>query len=304
MSKSVFMLGKGGSGKTTLATLFAIYAARSGQNVLLVSLDPAHNLSDILEKRVKSIPTKIIRGFEAMEVDLNFWVQKYLHQTSQAVRRNYQYLTSLNLDTYFDLYRYAPGLDEYGLLMVYRQLVSEHKDIDYLIFDMPPTALSLQFFRLPGQSIKWLEKLLELRAQILEKQKIITRVKLGKITIEQDKPLVLIQKRLKEFRELIGNFENTKLNAYELICNPDVLSFNEAADIAKEFENWNFRITHLIVNKSGPRYISIERPSQLQNLCAFEIRAAGQSLTGLQNLEKFLAENKSVFGDLWSDLHI
>ncbi len=289
------MLGKGGTGKTTIATLLAIFAAQSDRRVLLASLDPAHNLSDILEMQIRSEPTRIMNGFDAMEVNLDFWVEKYLQQTSKAIRRNYQYLTALNLDGYLDLYRHTPGLEEYGLMMVYRELTSIGGDLDYIIFDMPPTALSMQFFRLPALSAAWLEKLSDLRTQILEKRNIITRIKLGKLTIEQDKPLVLIQKRLKEFQTLKGNLQNPALNSFELICNPDTLSMNEAVDIAKKFNEWNFKVSHLLVNKSTKENNSATLPSPLKNLPVVEIKAAGQPLTGIADLIDFISRNRHPF---------
>jgi len=46
----VFFGGKGGVGKTTCSSAFALAASRRGQRVLLVSTDPAHSTSDIFER--------------------------------------------------------------------------------------------------------------------------------------------------------------------------------------------------------------------------------------------------------------
>ena len=43
-----FFVGKGGVGKSTLASATAITAAKSGQRVLVVSTDQAHSLGDVL----------------------------------------------------------------------------------------------------------------------------------------------------------------------------------------------------------------------------------------------------------------
>jgi len=304
MAKSVFMLGKGGTGKTTLATLLGIHMAYSGFKVLLVSLDPAHNLSDILDANIKSKPTSVMNGLRVMEVDLDGAVKKYLKDTAQAVQRNYQYLTALNLEKYFDLYQHTPGLDAHGLLSVYQNLLRDHRDLDFFIFDMPPTALSLQFFRLPGLSVEWLHRLLELRNEILEKQKIITRIKIGKYTIEQDKPLEQIRNRLQEYRDLIKNLQNSRFNAYSLICNPDPLSFNEAADIANNFTAWGMPITNLIVNKSEGKPGADEvRPQEFRDLAAIYIKHAGRPITGMAGLNQFLSENKGGIAELFAGIN-
>ncbi|MDT8323100.1 MAG: ArsA-related P-loop ATPase, partial [Bacteroidota bacterium] len=43
-TRVIFHIGKGGVGKSTLAALTALAAAERGRRVLLLSLDPAHNL--------------------------------------------------------------------------------------------------------------------------------------------------------------------------------------------------------------------------------------------------------------------
>ena len=49
MKSNAFFLGKGGVGKTTMSAAFALAMARSGKRVLIASLDPAHNLGDVLD---------------------------------------------------------------------------------------------------------------------------------------------------------------------------------------------------------------------------------------------------------------
>ena len=48
-----FFLGKGGVGKSTCAALTATFLSRTC-SVLLVSLDPAHNLGDIFQKNLEN----------------------------------------------------------------------------------------------------------------------------------------------------------------------------------------------------------------------------------------------------------
>ena len=56
---NMFFMGKGGVGKSTAAALNSLFLAQKGFQVLLVSLDPAHNLSDIFEKKLSDKPEKI-----------------------------------------------------------------------------------------------------------------------------------------------------------------------------------------------------------------------------------------------------
>ena len=58
----LFLGGKGGVGKTTIASAVALDAARSGRRVLVVSTDPAHNLGHLWERRIGDRVTPLADG--------------------------------------------------------------------------------------------------------------------------------------------------------------------------------------------------------------------------------------------------
>jgi len=60
----VFFVGKGGVGKTTVSSAYAVRRALEGtkRRVLLISTDPAHSLSDVFETRIGDTPTRVPVG--------------------------------------------------------------------------------------------------------------------------------------------------------------------------------------------------------------------------------------------------
>jgi len=269
-TKNIFFLGKGGVGKSTSSALTALYLAEKGKTVQLVSLDPAHNQSDIFDKKFAEKAVKINENLTVKEVEIDVWVKKYLSDIQFQVKRSYSYLTAFNLEHYLDIIKYSPGIEEYALLMAYKSIRQKAKGVDYIIFDMPPTALTLKFLTLPHLSLLWLDHLLELRSKIIEKRKIITKVKLGKKEIETDKIRNKLNQQIKEYKEVKAIFENQEKTYLNLVMNTDKLSFSESELIVKNLSKFNISIKNIFLNKHHNNFDTQGIENKYPN-CGFQV---------------------------------
>jgi len=232
--KIYFFIGKGGAGKSTLSSLTALYLASQDRKVLLSSLDPAHNLSDIFEKDFSDKPIEIISGLLGIEVDHEKWIRSFLKQSEDQLKKSYAYLTSFSMDKHFSVMQHAPALQEYALQQAFISLIEKYSSQDVLIFDMPPTALTLKFFALPQLSLLWLENLQKLRSEIIKKQQVISKLSLGTKTFERDRVTQNINNQQVFWQKIDKLLKDPNVTHPVVVENPDPLSMAETHRITEK----------------------------------------------------------------------
>ncbi len=288
-ARVLFFVGKGGVGKSTNSSLFALKLARSGKQVLLNSIDPAHNLHDIFQVSLGPKPKQIIPGLEVMETDLDQWVKKYLKDTERDFRSVYKYQEAFNLHRYFKTLKYSPGLEEYAVLLALVDTLRRFADRDYIVFDTPPTALTLKFLALPDVSLLWLQELSQFRQLILDKEQIITRIKQGRKqgSRERDPILGKIADMVDLYRGLAELLKVPDTTRTFLVLNPDELSLAESQLIWREMSNLGMRIPYLILNKAkadGEFVKQIEKHFPHARVLVLQA-VVGKELTGIETLD-------------------
>ena len=249
--KVIFFTGKGGVGKSTSSALFAYKLAKSGKRVILNSIDPAHNLHDIFDCKLNFSPKEIISGLSVMETNLDQWVKKYLRDTEKDFKEVYKYQEAFNLHKYFKTLKYSPGLEEYAVLLALEDTIKKYNNYDYVIFDTPPTALTLKFLALPSVSLLWLRELVKFRQMILNKKDIVTKIKDGKkgTELEKDPVLKRIENLIITYQQLADRFEDSRNTKIVVVMNPDKLSLSESKDIYTRLNDLNMTIPYIILNK-------------------------------------------------------
>ena len=291
---NIFFMGKGGVGKSTASALNSLFLAQKGFRVLIVSLDPAHNQSDIFEKKLSDKPQKITSNLRAIEIDQDYWIKRYLKDVQKQINRAYSYLTAFNLDKYFKVVKYSPGLEEYALILVFKDILQKFRDLDFLMFDMPPTALALKFFNLPTLSLIWIEQLLVLRQEIIKKRDLITKVKYIKKEVERDKILNKINEMKQDYENLKTIFEDCDTTHINIVLNPDKLSLAESRRIFEALHDINIPCSRIINNKMFPESSCVDITEAFPDIPLCHCPHSETPLIGLAHLERFLEENEDM----------
>ena len=290
----LFFIGKGGVGKSTSSALTAVYLASKPYKTLLVSMDPAHNQCDIFEQDFSEKPKKVSETLLVKEVNTDLWIERYLKETTAQIKDTYKYETAFNLQNYFNVLQFSPGLEEYALLLAFEDTLHKHSDQDFIVFDMAPTALTLRFFSLPFITLIWLEELLTLRSEIYKKKEIISKIKIAGREIEQDKVKAKLKSLIGNYEHLQQHFlsETTKVN---LVMNNDKLSFSEAFRIRKKLTDISIVIDRIVINKLKEDENTPEIENEFKDQKIAKLRLAPEGLTGYEVLKNYIEVNSEAF---------
>jgi arsenite-transporting ATPase len=288
--KIQFFIGKGGVGKSTTSALTALNLAHTGHDTLLVSMDPAHNQSDIFHRQFSEKPKAVMRNLAVKEVDLDGWVATYLKDTQAQLKKAYSYQSAFNIQNYYKILKYSPGLEEYALLLAFENTLHTEMKRDTIVFDMPPTALTMRFFSLPFITLIWLEELLKLRSQIYAKKEIISKIQFGKRELEQDKVKARLASLIDDHIHLQQHFiaNGTAIN---LVLNNDPLSLAEAIRIRKKLGDFGIDIDRLMINKVKKLEPIESITNQFNGYPVNRFPLSSGELYGLESLNKYILEN-------------
>ncbi len=161
-TKRLFLVGgKGGVGKTTIAATLAVTAADFDRKVMLISTDPAHNLSDVFNQKIGGKLKKLNTKLSVIEIDPDKEVDAYLDRVMRQMRRYIGADQVTELTRQLNLSRQSPGAQEAAILERISELMVEGlKEYDLLIFDTAPTGHTLRLLTLPELMAAWTEGLL------------------------------------------------------------------------------------------------------------------------------------------------
>lgn len=168
MARLTFFIGKGGVGKTTLASTYAVHrASRARSNrVLLVSSDPAHSLADIFGVRLGSAPKRVPAAKGQLflwHIDAEKEFRSFLARRKEALLRAVEsgtLFTRAEIEPLLDTA--LPGMAELGALLALRRIVASAR-WNEVIVDTAPIGHTLRLFALPQHFVDF-TRFLELAA--------------------------------------------------------------------------------------------------------------------------------------------
>ncbi|MFD1586376.1 ArsA family ATPase [Halorientalis brevis] len=253
MHRFVFFGGKGGVGKTTVSCAYGLKCAQAGLRTLVVSTDPAHSTSDVLDQSFGDDPAAVdgVENLWAMEIDPDEEIEAHLTETKRAMTDQVSPSVVNEIERQIELAHRTPGAYEAALFDRLIDVMRTSDEFDRVVFDTSPTGGTLRLLSLPEFLEDWVERLAAKREQsidLFEKAAIGDKEARRK---REDDPII---DRLLERKEMFEFAGETLRNeaAFFLVLNPDELSINETGRAVDSLDEHGLAIRGLVVNKVAP----------------------------------------------------
>lgn len=225
----LFFTGKGGVGKTTVASAAAVALSDAGQRVLLVSTDPASNLSDVLGTAVAPEPQPVpgVARLEVMNLDPDAAAFAYRERVIGPYRGAIAEgeLAAIEEQLAGECTVEVAAFDQFTQLIVRPELTGRY---DHVLFDTAPTGHTLRLMDLPSAWSQYIETSPE-GASCLG-------------------PRSGLQAQREQYRAAVQQLADPQRTSLVLVSRPDAAALREANRAASELADHGIRNQRLVIN--------------------------------------------------------
>jgi arsenite/tail-anchored protein-transporting ATPase len=249
--------GKGGVGKTSIAAASGLELARRGYRTLVMSVDPAHSLSDAfdLEKRLMDH-----EAGKLVSVGKNLWIQEV--DIQEEISRHwdsvYSYVSVLlNVsgmeETLAEELAVFPGMEEVSSLLYVNRYVRE-KSFDVILLDCAPTGESLRFVSIPTTLEWYMSKIFKLERGVAKMVRPMIN-SISSVPIPQDEYFENLQQLHHKLSGIDKLMADPKVTTVRLVTNPEKVVLKETQRAFTYFCLFGLTVDAVIVNRVLPTNI-------------------------------------------------
>ena len=138
-----------------MAAATAVKTALEGKKTLIISTDPAHSLSDALDKQLSPEPTEIAPNLFAQEFDVYYSMKKHWDNMRNLMKTIFRWRGVKNVVA--EELSVLPGMEEASAFLWLEKYYREGT-YDVIIIDSAPTGETLTLLSLPQVAKSWMTK--------------------------------------------------------------------------------------------------------------------------------------------------
>jgi arsenite/tail-anchored protein-transporting ATPase len=292
-----FLSGKGGVGKTTVASALASHAARSGARTLLVSTDPAHSTADLLGTAIGDEPRQVAPAFDVVEIDAERHADAYVDRIRRDAHRVVAPEVRDTVDRHLDLARRGAGTLEAATLDRLADLIARCPSAyDRVVVDTAPTGHTLRLLAMPELLTGWVQGLVRQRERVHGMDRMLRN--LAGDDAPPDDPVVT---RLRRQRDRLVEVRRRLLEdaVVHLVLIPERLPIEETARALRTLEEARLQVGSVIVNRVLPddaegSYMAARRAQQERYLDEIDRRFAGWPRLRVVQLDRDVSDAGSL----------
>jgi arsenite/tail-anchored protein-transporting ATPase len=294
----VLFTGKGGVGKTTIASATALRIARSGLKTLVMSTDPAHSLADSFDVELGPDPTEITGNLWAEQID----AQRRLEENWREIQEHAMAVldwAGLNEIEAEEL-SVIPGLDELFSLADVKTHYEEGP-YDVLIVDCAPTGETLRLLSLPDIIQWYMEKIFPVERRVMGALRPVAR-RLTSLPLPDDNVYAAVRRfydRLEGVRRVLTEGETTSVR---LVVNPEKMVIAEAQRTYTYLNLFGYRVDAIVANRLLPEAVSDPYFDRWKELQVHHMETIRASFAPVPILEAHLREQELVGVELLDGL--
>ncbi|WP_250675140.1 TRC40/GET3/ArsA family transport-energizing ATPase [Paraclostridium ghonii] len=232
MTQFLFFSGKGGVGKTSMACTTGVYNADKGLKTLIVTTDPAANLSDVFEQEIGHKITKVnsMENLYAMEIDPDEATNEYKENLLAPMREIFDEEMIKIADEQLS----GPCTEEMASFDRFIDFM-EIDEYDIIIFDTAPTGHTIRLLELPIDWSKHIEESAQGSGQTC----------MG--------PVSMIQDSKDKFDRAIAKLRDTSQTDFIFVMQPEQTSLDETVRASNELKELGISTTKVIINGFIPQ---------------------------------------------------
>lgn len=253
----ILFAGKGGVGKTSIAAATGVKIADQGLRTLVMSVDPAHSLSDAFDlkkslmDKSKGLPFKINENLWIQELDIQEELQKNWGEVQKyiSILLNTTGIEELAAEELAIL----PGMEEISVLLHINKYWRSHL-YDTIILDCAPTGESIRFVSIPTALEWYMKKLFKLERRVAHYIRPIAK-RISDVPLPEDSYFDCIEHLFSRLEGIDKLLTNPNITTVRLVTNPEKMVLKETQRAFMFFNLYKLCTDALIINRILPEGI-------------------------------------------------